>query len=89
MSAPPREEEFGGGERSQGGQEGARPTTRSASEAGLIVWVVTRKIEHETIVLGVKGDEAEAARLVDDDIENQGFPKNRVVRYHVQSHAVT
>lgn len=50
---------------------------------------MTRRIEHETIVLGVRGSEQAAAHLVDDDIESTDFPHKTVVRYSVDSHAVT
>lgn len=90
MPAPSREEELGRGERGQGGPEGARAATGGASSGpSLIVWVVTRRIEHETIVLGVRGSEQAAAHLVDDDIESTDFPHKTVVRYSVDSHAVT
>ena len=88
MPASPREEELGRGERGTGREEAPRPASGGASP-GLIVWVVTRRIEHETVVLGVKASEVDAAHLVDDDIQSEGFPKTTVVRYGIDSHSVT
>ena len=84
MPASSREEELGRGQR--GEAPAARPTTGGApSGPALIVWVVTRRIEHETVVLGVRMSDVAAARLVDDDIADQAFPHGTVVRYGVHT----
>lgn len=89
MPAPPWAEELGRGERGEGEGEGpCCASCRSASAAAFIVWVVTRTAEHETVVLGVRGSQEDAAALVEDDIASRGFPKVTIVRYVVASHAI-
>jgi hypothetical protein len=88
MSEPSREEELGRGQRGSASAQGD-PAGPAPAAPGLIVWVVTRRLEHETLVLGVTSSEATAAEVVETDIDSEDFPPTTVVRYHVQSHAVT
>lgn len=83
MSGSPREEELGRGQRGQEDPQGHQKA--GDAPAGLIVWVVTRRVGHETAILGVRATEMEAAGLVEDDISEAAFPERVIVRYHVQS----
>ena len=87
MSGASRQEEQRGGQRSA--EDQGRRQEPGAAPPGLIVWVVTRKIEHsDRELLGVRGSEQDAAKLIDHDIEAENFPSGMVVRYYSESQSI-